>query len=112
MPEKLTEQATLICDKGTAPAQLKVTSQTFSYANDKLVATEQDKATNINIASFGVCAITRSTCIPAAIAWQHTTQKDDINGFKILTEDSTCMCSIGGTISVQHKGHSEMHETD
>ncbi len=110
MPQKLTEKAMLVCDKGAAPGMLSVTSQTFSKANDLLIATEQDKQAMVNIPSFGVCAITKATCVPAAIAWQKTTQKDEINNFKILTEDSSCPCSVGGKISVQHKGHNEQHE--
>ena len=49
MPQKLTETALLLCDKGTKPSQLKVTSQTFSKAEGKLIATEQDKQTEGNI---------------------------------------------------------------
>jgi hypothetical protein len=111
MPQKLTETAFLHCDKGAKPSQLKVTSQTFSKADNKLVATEQDKQPETNIPSFGVCAITKSKCTPAIIKWDKTTEKDVINDYKILTEESTCNCSIGGKISIQHKGHSEIHET-
>jgi hypothetical protein len=112
MPAKLTEQATLICDKGTAPTQLKVTSQQFVMAENKLVATELDKQAIVNIPPMGACTITKGPCMPAVIAWQQTATKDEINDAKILTVDSTCQCSVGGKISVQHKGHSEMHETD
>lgn len=111
MPQKLTEKALLFCDKGAKPSQLKVTSQTFSKAEDKLVATEQDKQPETNIPSFGVCAITKSKCTPAIIKWDNTTEKDTINNYKILTEESTCNCSVGGKISVKAKGHSEKHET-
>ena len=111
MPQKLTETALLLCNKGAIPSQLKVTSQTFSKAEDKLVATEQDKQPETNIPSFGVCTITKSKCTPAIIKWDKTTEKDTINNYKILTEESTCNCSVGGKISVQDKGHAEKHET-
>jgi hypothetical protein len=111
MPQKLTETATLLCDKGAKPGQLKVTSQTFSKANDKLIATEQDKQPETNIPSFGVCSITKNKCTPAVTKWDNTTEKDSINNYKILSEDSTCQCSVGGKISVQDKGHAEKHET-
>ena len=42
--------------------------------------------------------------------WDKTTEKDTINHYKILTEESTCNCSVGGKISVQDKGHGEKHE--
>jgi hypothetical protein len=110
MPQKITEEAIILCDKGVKPSQLKVTSQTFSKVEGKLIATEQDKQPEINIPSFGVCAITKSKCISAIIKWDKTTQKDTINNYKILTEESTCQCSVGGKISVQDKGHTEKHE--
>jgi Domain of unknown function (DUF4280) len=111
MPQKLTENAILICDKGAIPSLLKVTSHSFCKADGKLVATEQDKQAESNIPSFGVCMITKGKCTPALIQWQNTTEKDEINGYKILTVDSTCQCMIGGKISIQHKGHGEQHET-
>lgn len=111
MPHKLTEKAILFCDKGAKPSQLKVTSQTFSKAENKLIATEQDKQPEINIQSFGTCTITKSKCIPTIIKWEKTTEKDTINNFKILTEDSTCQCTVGGKINVQYKGNGEKHTT-
>lgn len=112
MAQKLTEKAILFCDKGTKPSQLKVTSQTFSKAEDKLIATEQDKQPEINIQNFGICAVTKSKCSPTVIKWDKTTEKDSINNYKILTEDSTCRCTIGGKISCQHKGHGEKHSIE
>ena len=112
MPQKLTEKALLLCDKGAKPSQLKVTSQTFSKAENKLIATEQDKQPEINIPNFGVCTVTRSSCVPAIAKWDKTTEKDTINNYKILTEDSTCQCSVGGKISVRDKGHTEKHSAE
>ena len=112
MPQKLTEKAILLCDKGAKPSLLKVTSQTFTKAENKLIATEQDKQPETNIPNFGFCSVTRSSCVPAIIKWDKTTEKDTINNYKILTEDSTCQCSVGGKISVQEKGHTEMHNTE
>jgi hypothetical protein len=110
MPEKLTEKAILFCDKGAKPSELKVTSQDFCKAESKLIATEQDKQTESNIPNFGACSITRSTCSPKPIKWDKTAKKDTINNYKILTNESTCQCSSGGKISIQHKGHVEKHE--
>ena len=112
MPQKLTEKALLLCDKGSKPSQLKVSSQTFSKVEDKLIATEQDKQPETNIPNFGVCAITKSKCTPAITKWDKTTEKDTINNYKILTEESTCNCSVGGKISIQEKGHTEMHSAE
>jgi hypothetical protein len=105
----ITETALLQCDKGAITTKLAVTSQNFSLAESKLIATEQDKQANVNIQSFSICSITKKTCIPAPTIWQQTTEKDTINGFKILTENSFCKCSLGGKISIKINGHEGKH---
>ena len=115
MPQKITDTAQLSCNQGTAPSNLSVTSQNFSTAEGKHIATEQDKQANTNIKPFGQCKLKPSSggylpCIPAPTVWQKTTEKDTINNYKILTEDSFCMCSTGGKIGVADKGHGEKHE--
>jgi hypothetical protein len=105
MPQKITETALLQCDKGSTSSQLKVTSQNFCKADNKLLATEEDKKANKNIMPFGVCSITQKRCMLSPITWQQTTEKDTICYHKILLETSTCLCSVGGKISVKHKGH-------
>lgn len=117
MPQKVTDTALLKCDQGASPSQLTVTSQDFAKADDKLIATEQDKQANTNIKPFGVCKLKPSSagylpCIPAPIAWSDTTEKDTINDYKILTEKSKCKCGTGGKISIQNVGHSEKHEAE
>ncbi len=116
MPQKITDTAQLSCNQGTMPSNLGVTSQNFSTIEGKYIATEQDKQPNVNIKPFGQCKLKPTSggylpCIPAPTSWQKTTEKDTINNYKILTEDSFCMCSIGGKISVDNKGHKEKHET-
>jgi hypothetical protein len=112
MPEKITEKAILLCNKGAKPSQLRVTSQDFCLAENKLIATENDKQAETNIPNFSACSVTRSKCNPAPVKWQKTAEKDTINDYKILTEQSTCECSIGGKISIQYKGHEENHEVN
>ena len=111
MPQKITHSAQLQCDKGAKPSQLKVTSHDFCKVNNKFIATEQDKEPETNIPNFWACSVTRSKCSPAPIKWGKTTEKDSINNYKILTEESTCQCSVGGKISIQDIGHSEKHKT-
>ena len=67
MPQKITETALLQCDKGAVPSQLKVTSQNFCRANNKLIATEKDKQAETNVPNFEVCAVTKSKCSPALL---------------------------------------------
>lgn len=110
MPNIITDTAKLQCDKGAAPAQLKVSSQNFSRADNKLVATESDKAANTNIMPFGVCGITKAACTPAVLQWEKAAKKDTINNLKILLETSICKCTIGGNIMVMDKGHGIISE--
>lgn len=115
MPQKITNTAQLSCNQGMTPSNLSVTSQNFSTAEGKYIATEQDKQVNVNIKPFGQCKLKPISggylpCIPTPTAWQKATEKDTINTYKILTEDSFCMCSTGGKIEVADKGHGEKHE--
>lgn len=112
MPQKITETATLSCDKGTTVSKLAVTSQNFCMAENKLIATENDKEAEVNIPAFGACKVTRGRCHPAPQAWQSVSQKDEINSMKFLTEQSVCPCSIGGTIRLQDTGHGESHSVE
>lgn len=112
MPEKITEKAILLCNKGAKPSKLKVTSQGFCEADGKLIATENDKHAETNIPNISACSITRSKCNPVPIKWENTAEKDTINNYKILTEESTCQCNVGGKISINFKGHDEKHKVD
>ncbi|MEC5396033.1 DUF4280 domain-containing protein [Bergeyella sp. RCAD1439] len=115
MADKVTDTAQLSCNQGTAPSNLSVSSQDFVLIENKPVATEQDKQPNTHIKPFGQCRLKPSSggylpCMPAPTQWTKTAEKDTINDYKILTEESTCQCSLGGTIKVENKGHSEHHE--
>lgn len=117
MADKITDTATLKCDKGTTSSQLTVTSQSFCYLDNKLIATEMDKVALDNIKPFGKCKLKPSIigylpCTPSPTAWQEATTKDEIAGSKILTEESVCPCATGGIIKVEDKGHSEEHSQE
>jgi len=110
MPAKITEQAILNCDKGSATGLLTVTSQRFCKAGNRLIATENDKEAGANIPMFGICSITKKNCAPEIKTWIDTSAKDTISELRILTEKSFCLCSRGGKILIQDKGHTEIHE--
>ena len=117
MPQIITDTAELSCNQGTVITALKVTSQQFAKINDKLQATEEDKQANANILSFKQCKLKPSSggylpCVPAPIQWEDAAEKDTINEQKILTENSYCMCSVGGKITVKDKGHNENHNVE
>ncbi|MBT2623753.1 DUF4280 domain-containing protein [Chryseobacterium sp. ISL-6] len=109
MTQIITENSSLSCDKGVAPSNLKVTSNVFYKADNKLIATEQDKQPVVNIPPFGLCLVTRIACVPSITKWDNTAEDTCINTQKVLTEKSKCSCSIGGIISVIDKGHGEEH---
>lgn len=115
MPQKITEKSILQCSQGTSETPLKVTSQNFFFIENKAIATEQDKQPNVNINPFKLCKLKPilggyGPCTPAPLSWLQTTKKDEINGFKILLDNSICPCAKGGSIKVVDKGHRENHE--
>lgn len=112
MPSAITEQAQLTCDKGSNPSKLSVTSQNFLVADQKLIATEEDRQPFTNIPAFGTCTATRKNCSPEPGKWENISLKDRVNGSRILTEQSFCRCSQGGKISVMEKGYSEIHQLE
>ena len=110
MPQRIGDEAQISCSFGTASSSLKVTFQNFCTVNGKLVATEADKEANVNIKPFGQCKLKGYLpCIPCPGNWQTTTEIDCINNMKILTEESFCMCSIGGKVSFDNNGHMGKH---
>lgn len=99
MSQYIIDTTQLKCDKGTAPAPITVTSQSFMSIEGKLQATEEDKQPNSNIKPFGMCTVLRSSCAPSLVKW-HNTSDFEIEGKKELLDSSTCQCSVGGKISV------------
>ena len=117
MPQIITDTAELSCNQGTATSNLTVISQDFVTIEGKAMATEEDKQANTNIQPFKQCKLKPASsgylpCVPATIQWEDTAERDSINGQKILTEASCCMCSVGGKITVKDKGHNENHNAE
>lgn len=99
MSQYITNATLLTCDKGSIATPISVTSQSFMSIDGKLQATEEDKQANINIKSFGICSVLRSSCMPLPVKWNDTSDFE-IEGKKELLDCSTCQCAIGGKISV------------
>jgi len=106
MSQDIVQGAQMSCTLGSATAQILVTSQLFVQIENKLVATEEDKLSVINIPPFGTCkrGIFPPPCIPALQNWQNTTLKDNINGYKKLTKESFSICSQGGCVTFMDTG--------
>jgi hypothetical protein len=100
MPNKITDNTQLKCDKGASPTPIKVTSQTFMKIDGKLQATEEDKQPNVNIKPFGSCSLKNgNACVPAPTVWKDTSVFE-IDGKKELLDSSSCQCAIGGKITI------------
>ncbi|WP_062055990.1 DUF4280 domain-containing protein, partial [Aquimarina longa] len=112
--------ATCQCDKSETPIliPLKVDSQSKYYINDsagseKLIGNTMDLGQPFDIPTFfGKCTLqpmgsSFKPCMPAVTVWNDPYDNVELgNGGKILTEDSTAICSFGGTITIEHHGQS------
>ncbi|MCR5236174.1 MAG: DUF4280 domain-containing protein [Lachnospiraceae bacterium] len=119
--------ANLMCTMGTAPAPLKVTSQTKVLAEGKPAATIQDAAGMSNVGPFGMCVslanpavasataaalgvLTPQPCtpVPAGI-WIPTKPKVLIDSKPCLTQDCKMMCAYAGSISITLPGQMKVN---
>ncbi len=107
--EYLKEKAILECDKGRFTSILNVTTNNKIKLRDGVFATNKDNIAGINITSFGLCALKgmcrlnlELTGIP--LNWVNTISKIKILGNKSLTDNSKCICPMGGVISCENSG--------
>lgn len=105
------------CNQSETPTQisLKVTTQSKFYVNDengseKLIASTMELGQPFDAPFFGKCKLQPSgssflPCQPAITKWQNPYENVELaNGGKILTEESTAMCAIGGMIKIEDHG--------
>lgn len=110
--------AMLSCTEGLSSGSLVCSQQATSKVTETLLGTILDFAPLSNITGFGMCntsanpAVAAATsaasgvhtpapCIPAVSSpWSSGSSKVKIGGVPALTDDSTCTCSYGGTISI------------
>ncbi len=88
----------LACDKGTCPSTYKVRFDNQTNVYSVPLASELDIIPFLNIKPMGFCMV-KGMCTPMPLPW--TGYKSDvmING-RLLLEDSTCQCLLGGKISI------------
>lgn len=95
--------ALVACDQGEIPAKLLVTENRKVKIQGKFKATDMEKQVP---QTFGQCKLKPSgssylACVPALQKWTKTSQKSTLGGSKKwLFEDSECMCSTGGKITI------------
>lgn len=123
MGKAVVSGAVLKCSMGASPGSLTVVPPGGRVtANQMAVATVMDFAPTTNIAPFGMCktlsnpqvasatsaaqgVLTPQPCIPVTTApWQPGSSKVTIGMLPALTDNSTCMCMWGGTITVKQAG--------
>lgn len=105
--------AKCLCDKGTIPSTLKVTSHSktiFSSRNkdEKHVGTLEDVQFKEGSSCFGNCKVKNNNpCafVPAG-KWKKPYEKLKIMDKEALIETSYLICSVGGKITVKHHGQS------
>jgi len=103
--------AQLKCPQGAAPSAL-IADAVETVLGDAPVATIMDFKPMKNIPPFGTCKILTAAasgvstpCVPATVApWTPGSPVVSIGVFPALTEDSKCVCAIGGTIEVSDPG--------
>jgi hypothetical protein len=110
---------------GTAPAPIKVTSESKVLLEGKPAATIQDCAPTSNVGPFGMCTslanpqvasataaamgvLTPQPCIPVpAGTWIPTKPKVLIDGKPCLAQDCKLACAYAGQISVTLPGQTK-----
>ncbi len=118
--------ANLVCSFGTAPAPIKVSSQTVVTTEGKPAATIQDAGPMTNVGPFGMCTtltnptvasataaalgvLTPQPCVPSpAGTWIPTKPKVLINGKPCLTQDCKLMCAYAGQITITMPGQTKV----
>jgi hypothetical protein len=123
MAKLVVMNAILRCTQGVAPASLSVILPRPTVGQPPLsVATVDDYVPMANIAPFGMCnspanpqvaaataaamgVLTPQPCIPATSSpWKPGAQIASVEGVKMLTDSSMCLCQWAGQISIQSAG--------
>ncbi len=117
----VTGGASLLCSFGTAPCSLLIVPTTM-VSVDQFAASIMDYVPYKNITGFAMCTsmanpavasatsaasgvLTPQACTPAVAApWAPGKPTVLLGNFPALTNESTCVCSFGGTITITYAG--------
>lgn len=129
MSELVVLSGNCMCSMGTAPAPMKVTSQSTVLIEGKPAATITDCAGISNVGPFGMCTslanpataaataaalgvLTPTPCAPVpAGTWIATKPKVLVGGKPCLASDCKLMCGYAGSISVVFPGQVKVTAT-
>jgi hypothetical protein len=91
--------ASCLCDQGSGPSTLDVSSQSTIVIQEKLMATEDDITFNN---PFGTCKLKNNNpCIPdIKTKWENPSSNVLGKNKKVLLENSKLTCAVGGKISI------------
>jgi hypothetical protein len=121
--------AQLMCSFGVAPSTLTVLPDNKVLCNKQPAANVLDTIPLTNIMSFGMCTslanpsvasattaafgvLTPMPCVPATSApWTPGIPNALIAGMAAVDDESTCMCTYGGEISVVSPGQEQVTES-
>lgn len=122
MPAPVTATAMAMCSFGVAPSTLAFLPATKVLVEGKPVGTIPDNVTGLNIPPFGMCTslanpavatataaalgvLTPMPCTPlAAGPWLPTAPKTLVAGKPVLAQNSQCVCSYAGVITISFPG--------
>jgi hypothetical protein len=129
MPFLLKDKAVLMCTMGLNPSPLTIIPapdhKGIVGVPPGLLATINDHLPGANIKSFGMCrsstnpAVQAATaaagvpkpapCVPATAApWTPPVKGVLIQGVPAVGQEATCVCTLGGTISVVSPGQAKV----
>jgi hypothetical protein len=118
MSELVTQGTSLTCSMGSSPSTLQITPEKRVNSTGVPAATVQDCVAMKNIQSFGMCqslsnpqvqaattaaagALTPQPCLPNIVGvWSPGSSTITIGNQPVLTPQSQCRCSWGGTIKI------------
>jgi Domain of unknown function (DUF4280) len=90
----------LACNKGTSPSDFRISHNNNSNIYGAKLASEADKIPFFNIKPMGICTVKYGICTPSVPKWDNPQEGVTVNGYRLLKEDSTCKCVVGGTIKI------------
>jgi hypothetical protein len=129
MPDLVVNGALMTCSFGVAPSTLTVVpAPPLIQVGGQPLARVVDMVPMMNVAPFGMCTtlsnpqvaaatsaaqgvLTPQPCMPVISApWAPGSTKLRAGGVAVLTNNSTCTCMWGGTISITQAGQATVKD--